>query len=306
VSYRFRRPVPNDLPAVIDLVRTTYRVDYDDEDDPTEYITTLFKLIDLGRDAWVVEDEEGRIVAAAGVRRRHPTRIRSFSAILPEHRGRGLGSGLLDRMEQRAREMAADAPEGEEVWFGLDASSTNEEARALFESRGFERVRYFWKMGIDLDEEPSSPEWPEGIRLERARRGEERAVFDASEDAFQDHWDHQPNDYDEWRTWMVESDSYDPANWLLAREGDEIAGISLLFIEPDVGWVGVLGVRRRWRRRGLGKALLLASFHEIRERGKPRAVLGVDAQNPTGATRLYESAGMRVINESAAYRLLVR
>ena len=161
-------------------------------------------------------------------------------------------------------------------------------------------------MGIDLDEEPPTPEWPEGIRLETARRGEERAVFDASEDAFQDHWDHQPHDYDEWRTWMVETEYYDPANWLLARDGDEIAGVSLLFIEPDVGWVGVLGVRPPWRRRGLGKALLLASFHEIRKHGKPRAVLGVDAQNPTGATRLYESAGMRVINEASAYRKIVR
>jgi mycothiol synthase len=68
----------------------------------------------------------------------------------------------------------------------------------------------------------------------------------------------------------------------------------------------VLGTRRPWRRRGLAKALLYASFNEIRARGKPRAVLGVDAENPTGATRLYEGAGMRVLSESAAYRLRVR
>jgi mycothiol synthase len=254
-----------------------------------------------------VEDEEdGRVVAAGVVRQRHPTRIRSFSTVLPEARGGGIGSELLTRMEERARELAQQANEGEDVLLGIDCASSNEDARRLFESRGFEHVRYFWKMGIDLDEEPPEPEWPDGIRLERSRRGAEREVFDASEDAFQDHWDHQPHDYDEWLQWMVDTEFYDPQLWLLAKDGDEIAGISLLFLDPHEGWVGVLGVRPPWRRRGIAKALLYASFREIRTRGKPRAVLGVDAANPTGATRLYESVGMRVLSEDAAYRKRVR
>jgi mycothiol synthase len=304
--YRFRRPAQDDLPAVVELIRTLENADYGDDDDPTEFIRILFRVMDLDRDAWVVEDEGGKIVAAGGVRLRHPTRIRSLGGVLPEHRGRGLGTALRERLEERARELAQDAPEGEEVWFGGEAASANEGAKAFFEARGYELIRHFWKMGIDLDKEPPEPVWPEGIRLEQAQRGEEREVFDASEEAFQDHWDNQPHDYDEWRQWMVEPDSYDPSLWLLAKDGDEIAGISLCSLDPDEGWVGVLGVRRPWRRKGLGKALLLESFREIRERGKPRAVLGVDAANPTGATRLYESAGMRVLTEAAAYRLIVR
>lgn len=306
MDYRFRRPTMDDLPAVIALVRELYSADYNDQDDPTEYMTTLFRTTDLERNMWVVEDDTGALVAAGGVRIRHETRIRSFSGVLPEHRGRGIGSELLERLEERARELAQDAPEGEEVWFGVDASSSNDGARKLFESRGFEHIRHFWKMGIELDEEPPEPEWPDGIRLGRARRGEERAVFDASEDAFQDHWDHQPHDYDEWRQWMVDTEFYDPELWLLARDGDEIAGFSLLFVDEGAGWVGVLGVRRPWRRRGIARALLYASFREIRERGKRRASLGVDAANPTGATQLYESVGMRVLSEAAAYRKLVR
>jgi mycothiol synthase len=306
MNYRFRRPTQDDLPAVIDLAATIERVDYGDEDDPTEYLTTLFKVMEAGRDAWVVEDAEGRIVATGIVRVRHPTRIRTFTGVHPEHRGKGIGSELLTRIEERAGEAAQSAPEGEDVFLGVDDSSTNGAARRLFESRGYEHIRYFWKMGIDLDEEPPQPEWPEGIRFERARRGEEREVFDASEEAFQDHWDHHPHEYDEWRQWMVDTEFYDPELWLLARDEDEIAGLSLLFLDPGEGWVGVLGVRRPWRKRGLGRALLLASFHEIRGRGKPRAVLGVDAANPTGATRLYEGAGMRVISEAAAYRKKVR
>ena len=90
------------------------------------------------------------------------------------------------------------------------------------------------------------------------------------------------------------------------RDNPAPSGVSLCDLDPDEGWVGVLGVRRPWRRRGLARALLYESFREIRERGKPRAKLGVDAANPTGATRLYESAGMRVLNESVLYRLIVR
>ncbi len=306
MNYRYRRATTDDLPAVIDLVRTLEQADYGDDDDPTEYMTTLFRLMDLERDAWVVEDGEGTVVAAAGVRLRHPTRIRSFGGVLPEHRGKGIGTELIECVEERAGELAKGAPDGEEVWLGGEAAIDNDEAKRLFQDHGFEPIRHFWKMGIDLSEEPPEPEWPDGIRLEPARHGEERAVFDVSEEAFADHWDHKPHDYDEWRQWMVETESYDPAVWLLARDGDEIAGISLLFIDPDEGWVGVLGVRRPWRKRGLGRALLLASFREIRERGKPRAVLGVDAANPTGATRLYESAGMRVVAESVAYRKIIR
>jgi mycothiol synthase len=306
MNYRFRRPTPDDLPAVIELFHTIELADYQDEDDPTEYMQILFRVMDLDRDAWVVEDEQGHVVAAAGLRVRHPTRIRSFGGVLPEHRGRGIGTELLGRVEERARELAGPAPAGEEVWLGAEASSTNEGAKELLGDNGFEPVRHFWKMGIDLEDEPPAPEWPDGIRLEPARRGAEREVFEVSEESFQDHWDFQPHDYDEWRAWMVEPESYDPSLWLLARDGDEIAGISLCSLDPGEGWVGVLGVRRPWRRRGLGKALLLASFHAIRERGKPRAVLGVDAENPTGATRLYESAGMRVLTQADAYRKLAR
>ena len=53
---------------------------------------------------------------------------------------------------------------------------------------------------------------------------------------------------------------------------------------------------------GIGLALLQTAFEEFRRRGRVRAGLGVDAQNPTGATRLYERAGMRVAWEAVIYQ----
>ncbi len=227
--------------------------------------------------------------------------------VLPDHRRRGIGTELRDRIEERAREQAQDAPEGEEVWLGADVGAGNEGAKRFFEQRGYELLRHFWEMGIDLDEEPPEPEWPDGIRVEHARRGvDERAVHAASDEAFADHWDHYPTPYDEWRRWMVESDNYDPSLWLLAWDGDEIAGFSLCDLDPG----------RRLGRRPRRAAPVAAARprHGASVRELPRdprpwqasAKLGVDAANPTGATKLYESVGMRVLNEFLAYRLIVR
>lgn len=296
----------DDLPAVTELIRALW-LDDGDEDDPAGFVKALFRTSELERDWWLVEDDRRQFVAGGCVRPRHPHRLRSVGGVLPEHRGRGLGTELRDRIEERAREMAGDAPEGEEVWLGGEVALANESAQRFFEERGYELIRRDWTMGIDLGQELPEPEWPEGIRLARARRGvDERAVWEATEEAFADHWDRHPTPYEEWRRWSVESDDYDPSLWLLAWDGEEIAGISLCGLDADAGWIGMLGVRRPWRRRGLGRALLLQSFSEVRDRGKPQAVLGVHADNPTGATRLYQSVGMRVLNEFLGYRLIVR
>ena len=119
-------------------------------------------------------------------------------------------------------------------------------------------------------------------------------------ESFKDHWGFVEGSFEEeYERWMhrIRNDEhFDPALWFLAMDGDEIAGMSLCwrsaFDDPDMGWVGTLGVRRPWRRRGLGLALLQHSFGEFYRRGKPRAGLGVDAQNLTGAMRLYTKAGM--------------
>lgn len=306
MDYRFRPPKLEDFEPIVALVREVETADYGEADYNAEDLSVAFKLMDPERDVWVVEDGEGKVVAVGAVRLRHPTRIRGFAVVLPAHRGRGIGTELAGRLETRARELAEAAPEGETVSLNQDAAPSNRAAKELLERHGYELIRHFWKMGIDLAAEPAEPVWPEGIRLETMAPGQEREVFDASEDAFQDHWGFLPNDYDEWRAWMIERESFDPSLWLIARDGDEIAGISLCNVSEEEGWVGVLGVRRPWRRRGLGRALLLESLHELRRRGLARGALGVDSENPTGAVGLYERAGMQIAYQSDAYKKDVR
>ena len=68
------------------------------------------------------------------------------------------------------------------------------------------------------------------------------------------------------------------------------------------GEVSALGVLRSWRKRGLGRALLIRSMHALRERGMTEVILGVDTDNLTGALRLYEGVGFRTLSQDAIYR----
>ena len=192
MSYRFRRPAQDDLPAVTELVARA-----------------LARRRRRGRSHVVRRHAfphcrpRARLVAGRGrggtpgrVRLRAPAPsapaadARRRSSRLPR---RGIGTELRDRIEERAREQAQDAPEGEEVWLGADAGAGNDGAKRFFEQRGYELLRHFWEMGIELDEEPPEPAWPDGIRVEHARRGvDERAVHAASDEAFADHWEHHP------------------------------------------------------------------------------------------------------------------
>jgi GNAT superfamily N-acetyltransferase len=180
--------------------------------------------------------------------------------------------------------------------------SDHQAARDLFLGAGFQLVRHSLRMVIEMEEPPLEPEWPAGIQVRTLVNGQdERAVVQAVRDSFQDHWGYVEHPFEEeYQRWlhMIQTDpEFDPSLWFLAMEGEQVAGISLCRgssrDDPEMGWVGTLGVVRPWRRRGVGLALLRHSFGEFYRRGLRKAGLGVDAQSLTGATRLYEKAGMR-------------
>ena len=179
------------------------------------------------------------------------------------------------------------------VWTSVD------DARVVsaFERLGFAPARHSHRMEIALDGKRGEPAWPGGVSERTVRVGEERRVYDAVIEVWQDTSDPMDETFEEWAHWTTKPSAFDPSLWFLAFDGDELAGFSLCRQDPvdeSAGYVATLGVRRPWRRQGLGEALLLRSFQAFQERGYTRGTLGVDASSPTGATRLYERAGMRV------------
>ena len=242
-------------------------------------------------------------------------RVWSWGRVHPGYRGRGIGTYLLSWAEERARQAIPKAPPGARVIMQHGALKQDTSARELLESAGFKLVRYIWRMMIELDSPPPEPKWPGGISVRTFVPGEDdRPMVAAIREAFRDHWGYveQPfeEELEEWRHWMEESEDFDPTLWFLALDGDEIAGFSLCWPkvpeDPQMGSVDELGVRRPWRRRGLALALLHHSFGEFYRRGKAKVVLGVDSESLTGATRLYEKAGMHVDREYLNYEKELR
>ncbi len=238
-------------------------------------------------------------------------RVWQWGRVHPEWRGRGIGTYLVQFGEERARQAIPKAPPEARVYISSGADSRNQGAKALFEQKGYSLVRHFWRMRIDFTEPPTAPVLPEGITIRTFVPGQDdRATFDAMEDAFMDHWGFLRMPYERWRHFTIDKEDFDPSLYFLAVDGGEIAGIALcepkITEDPDMGWVDDLAVRRAWRRRGLGLALLRHAFVELYKRGRPRAGLGVDAASLTGATRLYERAGMRADKQWDRYEKELR
>jgi ribosomal protein S18 acetylase RimI-like enzyme len=153
-------------------------------------------------------------------------------------------------------------------------------------------------MVVDLDEEPPPAAWPHGFTVDTLAPGGEHELYETAEEAFADHWDHTARTFEEW----MSNRRLEPDVSFVVRADGDPAAVSLCKREQfGMGWVDVLGTRPAYRRRGLGELLLRHSFRELYARGARRVGLGVDAESPTGATRLYERVGMRVLHRADVY-----
>jgi ribosomal protein S18 acetylase RimI-like enzyme len=199
------------------------------------------------------------------------------------------GPVLVELAEQLAREQEATRVQ-------IGAFAENRAAIEHLRSAGFVPDRHFFTMQIELNGRLPAPQWPEGITCTTFEPSEARAFYDAMLDAFADDTDFQPLPFDEWKRRQLGAPEFDASLWFAARDGRQIAGVARCWRERwGCGWVDVLGVRKPWRRRGLGLALLHHAFRVFHERGRTCVGLEVDTENPTDATRLYERAGMRIV-----------
>ena len=183
----------------------------------------------------------------------------------------------------------------------------NRAARALLEGHGYAAARTFWRLEIALATPPAVPVWPVGIAVRPcATDADERAAFAVVDEAMLDHWGHVRDGFEGWASGRKARYGFDPALWHLATAGDEPVGAAITGFEGDTGWVRDLAVRRPWRGRGLGRALLLRALGEFHRRGTPRVALNVDSASPTGATRLYVGVGMTAVDEYVLYQKEIR
>lgn len=307
-GYALRRPSREDIPAILDLIAAhdiahTGTADAWTEED----ILEGWQRLDPQRDSFLIIAPDGNLAGYADAQDSGFGQLNIDGYVHPAHWGRGIGTALVRLGEARLRERVPLAPDGARVVISNGVMLNDEVAHRLLEGEGYRLVRGFWRMAIELDAEPQAPVWPAGITLRTLQPGrDEHAVFECVEEAFQDHWGHVPRSFEQWITRTARSD-FDPSLWLLAEaESGELAGVALNARRPDCGWVNTLAVRRPWRRQGLGGALLRQAFVELWRRGERTVMLGVDAQSLTGATRLYEQAGMHVAAQYALFEKELR
>ena len=150
---------------------------------------------------------------------------------------------------------------------------------------------------------------PEGLEVRPTLPDHYRTIWDAGQEAFQDHWNYIPEPEEEYQKLLLSPD-FNPDLWQVAWDDDQVAGMVLNFVNPEEnreyrrerGYTEGISVRRPWRRRGLARALLTRSLQMFKEMGMQEAALGVDSQNPNGALHLYETVGFRVVRRELVYR----
>jgi mycothiol synthase len=293
-GYNVRAPIADDLDAVADVLVADQRHAGGQPVLGADFIASIWSRpsFELATDGWVVSESAGRIVAYGQVTREVPGVVESWGVVHPQHRGRGIGSWMLDRIEQRARKLLAGIPSPR---FRHAINARDRAAAKMLRGRGLEPVRHFWHMQIDLIRPSAAGPPPAGIEISGIGAAVDiRAVHTVLEEAFAEGWDHHPRLFDRWAEEEASNPRYDPSLWLVARDAEKPVGALTASIASDGGWVDSLAVLGPYRGRGIGATLLQRSFALLASRGLRRVILNVDTQNPTGATALYERQGMQV------------
>jgi mycothiol synthase len=173
---------------------------------------------------------------------------------------------------------------------------------------GYTNVRTHYVMAAKLDEPVPPPDWPAGLGVRPFVPGQDdRALFEAGEEAFQDLWNRPPSTFERWLA-PTHEPGFDPSLWFLGvdQASGEIVAVCLCALVAGRGEVDVVGVRRPWRKQGLGLALLRHALGEFQRRGLDEVGLNVDSASPTGAPRLYGRAGFHVTKRVFRFEKVVR
>lgn len=309
-----------DYPNVVAINNAAWAADEEEAVDTLEQSSAFFRNVqnfDPQRDMLMVEadgvpvaythtfwwdnDEGERLFALSG-------------QVHPDWRRKGIGSALLRWQEVRIAEIAAEQGPHAKRYIQGGAEDRVIGRVKLFEQAGYAPIRYGNMMVRDLSEPIPDLPLPAGLELRTVRDVDLRTIWEATNEAFRDHWGHRVSTEADWRRFLEWPDKQ-PENWQIAWDigRNEIAGgVHVNVFQKENakfnmlrGWTDPVYVRRPWRKRGLAKALLVRAMHKLVELGMNEAALGVDAENPNGALGLYESLGFRPVKRWITYRKVI-
>ncbi len=218
------------------------------------------------------------------------------------YRGRGLGSYLLDWLERRARQEFSDLADKTPQLMRTSCTGHQTDRIALFEQHGFQAMRYSYRMQRSLAEPIPDVSLPAGLELAQWKPELDLPLMHAFNAAFSEHWGLQTMNEEAWRQFFTGVPQFRGDLSYLAMDAENVAGFCVNWIEEAEstreGWIEAVGVIPAWRGRGIASALMAKSLQLFQAEGLKQAALDVDAENPTGALRLYEKHGFTIARES--------
>jgi mycothiol synthase len=286
-----------DAPAVHELVQAAEVADVGEglmelSDIETDW---AMPLVDISRDVILLYDGD-RLVACGEVREE-----RADADVHPDDRGRGIGAALVKWTEQRALDRAAPGAAvriGQTVPEGLDGT------RALFASRGYERLWDSWVLRFPPEAELGDPAPPPRTAIRPFRADEEREIYTIVDDAFSEWEGRESRPFDDWQARTTARPDFDPTLLYVAVVDDQLVGMALGIHFPGEGWLEQVAVRPEFRGQGIARALLITIFGEFRARGEHR--LGLNTDSRTGALDLYLNLGMILEHTFVRWSRLLR
>ncbi|MBW4631291.1 MAG: GNAT family N-acetyltransferase [Iphinoe sp. HA4291-MV1] len=301
-----------DLETIAYLINICDTIDKDEGVSVTELKTDInTPSVDRVRDLKLWEDADGKLIGFGFLWLTEPSEtIDGFMSfyVHPSARGGDLETKIIQWSQERMHEVSQERSFPVRLLLGV--RDYQNEHVAIVESNGFTRDRYFFTMERSLAEPIPQPQFPGGFTL-RQMNGEQDAPawVELHNQSFIDHWNYHPLTVENLKYWLNEP-TYRPELDLIATAADgTFAAFCHCYVDPDYnartglneGWVRILGTQRGFRRMGLGRAILLCGLHCLKAADMETARLGVDADNPNGALRLYESIGFRKKNTRIMY-----
>jgi mycothiol synthase len=232
--------------------------------------------------------------------------------VVPAWRRKGIGRAMLRWMHVRQRAIASASTSLAEHIFQVTATQYEVGLTALLKGEGFKPTRYFFSMVRPHLDNIEDFALPVGVELRPVLPEHYRAIWDSSRAAFAQHWGMAADGPDAYGLWVKQTDIFQPLLWQVAWDiaSNQIVGQIRTYIhaahnrnfQRQRGWTEFVSVHKDWRRRGLARALVSHSLRAQRDAGMTESALGVDSENATGATRVYETCGFEVVKSNTVYR----
>jgi mycothiol synthase len=305
VASHIRPATRGDLPEIVELLCTCDVAEIGEPDSTLDDLESDWALEGFtpARDAWVAEGPTGLMAYAYAGDQHRSGELEADLWVHPDHHDPELGGRLLGLAERRAAQLAEERGYPQPT-LDVFCITVNRAKRDLLRRRGYAVQRTVYRMTSDLGAGVPPAATPPGIEIRAFRpESDERPLYELMTHVFEDHLRRSDEPFETWRTRLLGHADFDANLWFIAWDGVEPVGGLIGYDHADLGWINGLGVRRAWRRRGIGGALLAHAFAAFAARGQLRIDLGVDAEGASRPLRLYERMGMRATSAYELYRL---